>query len=386
MEASELFEIISRGEDGKHQFKADVSNGSALAAEIVAFSNSGGGQILIGVNDDGTLSGLEAERLRGQRSLNQLISSAATDLVKPAVNVTTENVLGPSGIVVVLTVQDGISKPYFDNTGSIWVKSGADKRKVTSREEIQRMFQKAGLVHGDEIPANGISIADIDQEYFRQFYQREYGDTADRPEIPLSQLLENMNLAKNGVLNISGALLFASAPQMRLPAFIVKAVAFIGNDIEDASFIDSKDIAGKLSDVFQRTMSFLLSNLRSVQGEQGVNSTGQPEVPREALEELVVNALVHRDYFVSAPVRVFLFKDRVEIVSPGHLPNNLTLENILAGNSNIRNPILVSFASRILPYRGIGSGIRRALRLYPEIQFSDDKDGDKFVVTIARKP
>jgi ATP-dependent DNA helicase RecG len=76
----------------------------------------------------------------------------------------------------------------------------------------------------------------------------------------------------------------------------------------------------------------------------------------------------------------------VEIVSPGHLPNSLTVENILAGNSNIRNPILVSFASRILPYRGIGSGIRRAIRLYPEIEFTDDKDGDKFVVTITRKP
>jgi ATP-dependent DNA helicase RecG len=382
MEASELFEIISRGEDGTHQFKANIANGNALAAEIVAFSNSGGGQIFIGVNDDGTVNGLSPENVRG---LNQLISSASTDMVKPAVNVTTENLRLPSGIVMIVTVQDGISKPYFDNAGSIWVKSGADKRKVTSREEIQRMFQKAGLVHGDEIPANGISIADIDQEYFRQFYQREYGDNPDGAEIPLSQLLENMNLSQTGVLNISGALLFASAPQIRLPAFIVKAVAFMGNDIEDANFIDSKDIAGKLSDVFQRTMSFLLSSLRSVQGEQGVNTTGQPEIPREALEELVVNALVHRDYFVPAPVRVFVFKDRVEIVSPGHLPNNLTVKNIVAGNSNIRNPILVSFASKILPYRGIGSGIRRALRLYPGIQFADDRDGNKFIVTIKRK-
>jgi ATP-dependent DNA helicase RecG len=385
METSELLEIISRGEDGKHQFKADVSNGSALAAEIVAFSNSGGGQILIGVNDDGSLSGLEPERLRGERSLNQLISSAATDLVKPAVNVATENLRMPSGIVVVVTVQDGISKPYFDNTGSIWVKSGADKRKVTSREEIQRMFQASGLIHGDEIPANGISIADVDQEYFRQFYQREYGQDVDEIGISLSRLLENMNLAHDGVLNVSGALLFANAPQIRLPSFIVKAVAFAGNDIEDSSFIDSKDLAGKLADVFQKTMGFLLSNLRSIQGEQGINSTGQPEIPREALEELVVNALVHRDFFVPAPVRIFLFRDRIEILSPGHLPNNLTVENILAGNSNIRNPILVSFASKILPYRGIGSGIRRALRLYPDIRFTDDRDGNKFVATIARK-
>jgi ATP-dependent DNA helicase RecG len=385
METSELLEIISRGEDSKHQFKADVSNGNALAAEIVAFSNSGGGQIFIGVNDDGSLSGLDSERLRGERSLNQLISSAATDLVKPAVKVATENLKLPSGIVVIVMVQDGISKPYFDNTGSIWVKSGADKRKVTSREEMQRMFQKSGLIHGDEIPANGTSIADVDQEYFRQFYQREYGQDPDGIDITLSRLLENMNLAHAGILDVSGALLFAKAPQIRLPAFIVKAVAFAGNDIEDSNFIDSKDIVGKLADVFQKTMGFLLSNLRSIQGGQSINSTGQPEIPREALEELVVNALVHRDYFVPAPVRIFIFRDRIEILSPGHLPNNLTVENILAGNSNIRNPILVSFASKILPYRGIGSGIRRALRLYPDIRFTDDRDGNKFVVIIARK-
>ena len=81
----------------------------------------------------------------------------------------------------------------------------------------------------------------------------------------------------------------------------------------------------------------------------------------------MANALIHRDYFISAPVRIFLYSDRIEIVSPGHLPNFLTVENIKAGNSNIRNPILASFATKILPYRGLGSGIRRALKAYPDI-------------------
>lgn len=76
----------------------------------------------------------------------------------------------------------------------------------------------------------------------------------------------------------------------------------------------------------------------------------------------------------------------LKMLSPGHLPSNLTVENILAGNSSIRNPILVSFASKILPYRGIGSGIRRALRLYPDIRFIDDRDGNKFIAMIARRP
>jgi ATP-dependent DNA helicase RecG len=99
---------------------------------------------------------------------------------------------------------------------------------------------------------------------------------------------------------------------------------------------------------------------------------------------IIGNAFVHRDYFVSAPIRVFVFVDRVEIISPGHLPNNLTVENIKAGNSNSRNPVLASFANQILPYRGYGSGILRALENYPSIDFIDDRDGNLFRCIIRR--
>ena len=158
------------------------------------------------------------------------------------------------------------------------MKSGSDKRKVTSREEIQRMFQKSGLVHGDEIPANGLSIADLDMEFFSAFYEKEFGISLDRSETNLSQLLHNMNLADGDAFNVAGGLLFSKTPQFRLPSFIVKAVAFPGTEIEETKYIDSKDFAGKLSDVFQRSLAFLLANTRGVQGEQSVNSVGSDEI------------------------------------------------------------------------------------------------------------
>ena len=103
-------------------------------------------------------------------------------------------------------------------------------------------------------------------------------------------------------------------------------------------------------------------------------------------EELLVNALVHRDYLISAPIRLFVFDDRIEIISPGHLPNNLTVEKIRTGNSNIRNPILASYVAKgLLPYRGLGSGIKRALEDWPDIEFTDDQEGDLFTVTVHRK-
>ncbi len=140
----------------------------------------------------------------------------------------------------------------------------------------------------------------------------------------------------------------------------------------------------ELADVFQQTLGFIVANTRAAQGEQGFNSQGQPEIPRIVWEELVANALIHRDYFVSAPIRVLVFADRVEIISPGHLPNNLTIENIKAGNSNMRNPILASFAAKLLPYRGLGSGLLRSLRAWPQIELIDDRAGNLFKAIVAR--
>ena len=200
----------------------------------------------------------------------------------------------------------------------------------------------------------------------------------------MPHLLDNMNLMKDGVLNVSGSLLFAKNPSFRLPIFIVKAIAYPGTEIHEEKYIDSQDITGKIADIFHKSMSFVLGNIKHIQGDQGVNAPGEPEIPRIVLEELIANALIHRDYFVSAPVRIFVFRDRVEIISPGHLPNNLTIENIKRGNSNIRNPILASYATKILPYRGLGSGIIRALRAYPDIDFEDDHDGNQFKAIIKR--
>lgn len=381
METTELIDLLSRGEDSRQQFKTDMNNADALAAEIVAFSNTAGGRIFIGVNDDGSVRGLSGADVA---RLNMLIANVASQVVRPAVNPLTENVPHPAGTVLVLSIAEGVNKPYMDKNGAIWVKNGSDKRRATSREELQRLFQQAGLVHADETPVAGLSAGDVDMPYFGAFFEQQFGEPLAQHNQPLPQLLTNMNLMNQGQLNVAGGLLFAKSPHYALPAFIVKAVAFVGTQIEDERYIDSRDIAGKLADVFQQTLGFIVANTRAAQGEHGFNSPGQPEIPRIVWEELVANALIHRDYFVSAPIRVLVFADRVEIISPGHLPNNLTIENIKAGNSNMRNPILASFAAKLLPYRGLGSGLLRSLRAWPQIELIDDRAGNLFKAIVAR--
>lgn len=382
MEVIELIDIIGRGEDSGHQFKKNITNPNSLASEMVAFSNSDGGMLLIGVDDNGNITGLSPEDLR---EVNKLISNVASQNVKPAITPTTENVRTEKGIVLVVKIPKGINKPYQDNSGYFWKKSGSNKQRVDSREELQRMFQQSNLIHADIIPVQGTTIADIDLDYFKEFFQKHFLEELDAQKLPLQSIAGNMNLAKDGTLTIAGTLLFSKAAKYKLPAFIVKAGAFDAIELSTSEYSDSKDISGKLADVFRQSVNFIIANLHHVQGNQSVNSVGIPEIPAESIEEIVANALVHRDYFISAPIRIFVFRNRVEIISPGHLPNNLTVENIKSGNSNSRNPVLASYANHILPYRGYGSGIIRALASYPHIDFDDDREGNIFKVTFWRK-
>ena len=207
METTELLEIVAHGEDSRHQFKEDATNATALAAEIVAFANAGGGQIFIGVADDGTIRPHDSASVR---RLNQLIANAASNAVRPPINPLTENVPAATGTVIVITVPAGLSKPYMDNSGAIWVKSGSDKRKVTAREEMQRMFQSSQLVHGDDVPVPGTSIADIDTDYFREFFKIRFEHTLEEQDLSLAQVLSNMRLVNNDLLTVTGVLLFAN--------------------------------------------------------------------------------------------------------------------------------------------------------------------------------
>lgn len=384
MEAIDLIEMIGRGEDSHTQFKQsqDVTNAQSLAGELVAFANDKGGRILVGVSDQGEVTGLSTVDIR---RINQLVANTATNNVRPPINPETENVLVGDRLVMVVTVREGISKPYSDNSGVFWVKCGSDKRRVTSREEIQRMLQSVDLVHADEVPVAGATVADVDLAHFREFLEKQRGATLEETGAPLSRVLENLSLARNGTLNLAGLLLFGANPQKHKPEFLLKAVSFVGTDPAGDRYRDSQDIAGCLREIHAQTMSFLQRNLRRLQAGQGFNTEGELEVPAFALEELVVNMLLHRDYFISAPWRVMLFDDRIELISPGALPNNLTVENIRNGVSNMRNPLLASFGTKELPYRGIGTGIRRALSAVPSLGLASSHELNLFTATIPRR-
>lgn len=386
MNTVELLDIVSTGETSKVQFKEELPHKESVAQEIVAMSNSLGGVILIGIKDvTGELAGLSAEQIEEyDRTISQI-----ADNIKPIVYITTEvikvDVDGTPKNILVVHVQEGINKPYKTAKGEMYVKQGSNKRLVTENAEIMRLFQQSENLLADEMGVHGTSIDDINKDAFSEYFKKEFGQTFEEKGLTYEDALKAKRILPKDQLSLAGFLFFGKEPQRIKPAFTIKAVSFIGNDISGTQYRNKPaDFKGTIPQLFEEAMSFLKANLQYLQSGQDFNSTGKLEISEIALIELVQNAMVHRDYFKNSPIRILIFDDRVEIISPGRLPNSLTVEDIKYGNPVIRNNQLVAFASYTMPFSGLGSGIRRAIAEQPDIELINDTEGEQFIVKIRR--
>ena len=380
MKPEELLNLVSCGETSKVQFKRDVNNEVSISQEMVAFANSKGGMIIIGVEDKtGGISGLSYEDLQ---RINNLLSTAAQEHVKSPIVITTETVTIGDKRVIVVEVPEGTDKPHFDKDGLIFIKNGADKRKVTSKEEISRLLQSVGNLYAEERIIPHSKISDIDRLIFTEFFEKKYKE--EFKETELNRIIPNLRLGEDGKLNVAGALLFGKQSELLLPQFFITAIWFWGNDITETSYRSSENIYGTIGSLYRKGFDFIFSKLNKLQGNQSFNSLGIPEIPEIAISEILINALIHRDYFINDSIKIFVFENRVEIISPGRLPNNLTVDQIKRGIRRTRNNIIASFAPDLVDYRGAGSGILRVSQLHKNVEFINDIGGEQFRVIFHR--
>jgi len=380
MDSQKIKLLIALGETSTVQFKLNVDNEQSFARELVAFANSKGGKILIGVDDKTwNIIGLMDSDLR---RLADLIVNAANEHVKPAIFIESETILVDEKKLMVVSVPEGIDKPYKDKEGIIFLKNGANKRKVTSNEEISRLLQENGYLYAEERLVNHSTLDDISIEKFKNFYEEKYHDEYDHTK--LEQYLENLRLGHHHKLSLAAAILFGKKNEKIIPSFFITAIWFKGNTITGTEYRSSKNIFGTIDELFNKGFDFIVSKLDNLQNNQSFNSIGKLEIPELVLTEILVNALIHRDYFINDSIKIFVFDNRVEIISPGKLPNSLTADQVKRGVRRTRNTIIASFAPDIMEYRGAGSGILRALQLYPAIDFINDAEAELFKVIIHR--
>ena len=188
-------------------------------------------------------------------------------------------------------------------------------------------------------------------------------------------------------MTIAAMLLFGKYTQRWMPMMTAKCICFAGNSVGSKVFrdkVNDADMEGNLLHQYDTIMDFFTRNLHNVQVGDEFNSMGKLEIPYTSLVEFTVNSLVHRSLNMKAPVRIFIFDNRVEIHSPGALPNGLTIEDIKAGTSMPRNMFLFNNAIYLLPYTGVGSGITRALDEDINVTFMNNDKAQEFVITVWR--
>ena len=385
MTQEELKDIARCGETTTIQFKEQFTGQKEIAKEMIAFANTLGGQIFFGIKDKtGELLGLSYDDIQ---TISRELGNAANEHVRPTIYITTDVVRAEGKHFLVCAVAQGKNKPYKNLNGEIWVKQGADKRRITENSEILALFQDSGSYQADAAGVTDTNFGDLDRyalnDYLKKVYSLDLDILADKAE----QLLKNIHvLNHNGIPTLAGYLFFGKHPEYYCPTFMVKAVSFFGNELAGTQYRDTKEIVGNMPQIYEKSMSFMKSNLHNIQ-EKGAsfNSLGKLEIAEEVLEEVLQNALVHRDLLRSAPIRIFIFDNRVEIISPGALAGGLTEEDIRSGKTFQRNPYMATFATNALHYRGIGSGIVRILAEYPEIEIVNDVSGKEFKVIVWRK-
>lgn len=387
MNIERLYEIIEAGEDSRNQFKLLFNSPDALAAEITAFANTNGGRILVGINDDGAIRGINYQEVE---QLNQMISNVCLQKIYPPLSVETENIKVDDKVVVIIKVPIGINKLYMANGKNIWVKVGADKRRA-SREEMRRLLQESFNIFVDEklLPDTGIN--NLNMNLVEGLIERKTGEKIEKLSLSTKQLLNNMKLMDEDNCTLAGILLLGKRDDYILSQYIISGVSWYGNDPADTAYMDSEDIIGPVIDLYDKGLSFIKRQLRKIQKGQDFNSLGILEIPEIALQETLVNAIVHRNYYIQSNIRLFIFNDRVEIISPGCLPNTLSVDTIKTGVHISRNPILLSHIKDMarIPYRGIGTGISRIIKSCEEediaVDFLNEVEKNQFRVIFWRK-
>lgn len=407
MNEIDIIQQIKSGEVSKVQFKERLLDNYDIGCELVAFSNARGGTLVVGVKDKtGSINPLSY--LEVQETTNTL-GNIASENVVPAILVDVETISVDGGSLVLAHIKEGVNKPYHDNRGIVWVKNGADKRKVFDNAELAEMMTDCGSFSPDEAGVRDATIKDLDENTIKTFLSNKFekvlvrkglvGDAFREASLDTvssvivsghdgEKLLRNLRFIRpDGKITVAAMLLFGKYTQRWLPAMTAKCICFVGNNLGGTQFrdkVNDADIEGNLLHQFETIMDFFNRNLRHIQVGKEFNSQGVLEIPYISLVEFTVNALVHRSLNATAPIRIFIFDDRVEIHSPGTLPNGLTVDDIVTGTSMPRNMFLFTNAIHLLPYTGAGSGMLRALSEDMNVSFTNNDSTNEFVITIKR--
>jgi ATP-dependent DNA helicase RecG len=380
MNEAELKQRIEKGEDFHTEFKETLGDKDKILKEIVGFANTDGGQLVFGVTDTGTIPGIQNidESMR-------IIDDLAYQRCEPPVTVVQETVKIGDKTILIANISKGTHRPYRTSGGHYYIRA-SNRCRQASREELLRLFQAGESIYFDETTVYRADFKDIDADSFDEFLLNHMNIKANEEE--RSNYMKNLHLLDiNNKPTASGILFFGKKPQFFFPNSRVICAYIKGKDLSVPPF-DKKDITGKIPEILENTEKFINFYLREEHVINGFEPEIRREIPLAALREAVVNAVSHKDYTIGAPIRVIIYEDRLELRTPGKLPNSVTIDSIKIGGSHIlRNPTIYNLLYKMGMVTDLGSGVRRIINLVrsnssKEVLFQETET--EFILTIPR--
>ncbi len=440
---SDLFELIRNGENSGIEFKEDIINNKKLAKEIVAFANMSGGIVFLGIEDvTKRIVGIT----RSDSDLEQWIMNTCRDKIRPAIIPYYEVIkdVEPGKDVAVVRIERGITvhSVWHNNHNYYYIRVGTQSR-IASTEELQRLFQQRGAVRTEIRPVSGSSIYDLDLRRIRDYFKRvrEQEIPPSQPSIEwkqkylliakeedsenwekiykvkeekwkkeaeaeLQELLINTEILieqedTNPSVTVAGLLLFGKNPKRLLPQAGIDAVAYPGTErgYEARERLTAYGPMTALygtegvieNGIVEQTIEFIRRNTVIKEHLETGKRIKRQSYPDESIREAIVNALVHRDYMLSgSDIELSIFEDRIEIISPGKLPNTITIDRMKAGCRAARNQLLKDIMRDYGYMEHMGLGVpRKIIKLMreqnkTEPELIEDRDGEQFILYLKK--
>ena len=398
---TELLELVANGEGSAVEFKRDDCRPEQLAREIVAMINHNGGVIVLGVEDDGSISGIQNENLE-EWIMDAVVARKVHPQILPSYQ---EILIDADRRVAILSFTQGVSKPYVlrhNGREDIFIRVGSTTR-LTSREQRARLFSLGGMLHPESLPISGTSIDSLDTRRIEDYLRNVLRD----PDMPSSKEERVRRLLDLGFLTgdvmgspvctLSGLLLFGDKPRRHLKQAGIRVMVFDGTEKDYKPIIDEvvdmpmvglwrleqNDTRTLLSEgiadhVIQMLKPFLTEE--GIEIGQSISRQRTWHYPREAIREVIMNAIAHRDWTRTIDIEITRYSDRMEVISPGAMQNSMSVEKMKAGQRLPRNILIVDVLKDYGYIDARGMGVRtkviplmkQANGSEPEFESTDD--------------
>ncbi len=357
-DTNELLQKIPLGEDSFLEFKeieikgnrVANPNAESMAGECTAFANAYGGVILLGVKDNSEIAGIPQDQLA---TVQQWIENICQNNCDPPLNpMITKVLLSNAAGVQVTVVKVEIPRGLFAHmtSGGLWYhRVGSSKQKL-SPQALGRLLQQRGQGYiFEEKTIQAASIDDIDFEQYKKYHEGRQLPPFDESVLPLRDIFVNLKIAsrEEGKIfpTVVGLLMFGKAPQKHLPNATIDCALYAGQIPDSNRLINATQCTGTVAEQIARAVEFVKRYMEVPAQKDETGRLDLPQYSLRAAHEAIVNAVAHRDYAIAgSSVRLFMFDDRLEITSPGRLPNTVTIATLNTGAIPFRrNQLLVGF-------------------------------------------